>query len=132
MEFAIKKVGDFKCLESGSIVLNQSNSIVFTFSGVEIEIVFITNDGEENQSIKALPQSNKKLLIQLINFNNSLGTGITRPISIATLNSKEEVFLQYVVYSINEIKVMHYTWYSKPIINVAPVQTNAELTDKSE
>lgn len=121
MEIDIK-VGGFKLIQSGSIVFNQSNNVLFSFKGLEIEFVFIQNDDKE-QSVKAVPIGEKKLQLQVLNFNNVLGTGQTNPINIASLNSGEDIFLQYVIYSINEIKILHYSWFSKP------TNKNTNVTD---
>ncbi len=110
-----KKVGDFNLIESGSIVLNQSNNISFFIADLEIEFVFNNND-EKKQEVKAIPIGNKKLQLQIFNFDNPLGTGPKMPMSVATLNNNEEIYLQYVIYSINEIKILHYSWYSKLVV----------------
>lgn len=122
-----KKVGDFALIEGGSIVLNQSNNVSFFFADLEIEIVF-NNSEEKKQEVKAIPIGGKKLQLQIFNFDNPLGTGPKMPMSIATLNTGEEIYLQYVIYSINEIKVIHYSWYTKNIINGNSVQFGNDET----
>jgi hypothetical protein len=117
-----KKVGDFDLIESGSIVINQSNTISFFILNLEVEFVFSDTE-DKKQEIKVSTIDNKKLQLNLLNFNNTLGTGITKPMSVATLNTGEEVFLQYVVYAVGELKVLHYSWYSKPVVEDSSVVT---------
>lgn len=107
------KVGDFKLLKSGSIVFNQTNNVVFTIEDIEIEFVFKHNDTKE-KGVKAVPIGNKKVQLQITNFDNVLGTAQNVPFNIASLNTGEDLFLQYAVYSINEIKILHYSWFTKP------------------
>lgn len=110
-----KKIGEFELIESGSIVIDKANTVSFFLDDLEIEIVFFDRD-DKKQEIKAIPVDTKKLQLQLINFNNPLGTGPTKPLNIATLNTGECVYLQYVVYAIHDIKILHYSWYSKSLV----------------
>jgi len=108
------KVGDFKLLKSGSIIFNQTKNVVFTIEDIEVEFVFEHNDTKE-KGVKAVPIGNKKVQLQITNFDNVLGTAQNVPFNIASLNTGEDLFLQYAVYSINEIKILHYSWFIKPI-----------------
>ena len=109
-----KTVGEFDLIDGGSIVANQSNNILFLIDNLEIEIVFVDSE-DKKQEIKSSIVDNKKLQLHLLNFNNPLGVGPTRPISVATFSSGIEIFLHYVVYSISDTKIFHYSWYSKPV-----------------
>lgn len=110
-----KKIGEFELIDSGSIVIDKANTVSFFLDDLEIEIVFFDRD-DKKQEIKAIPVDTKKLQLQLINFNNPLGTGPTKPLNIATLNTGECVYLQYVVYAIHDMKILHYSWYSKFVV----------------
>lgn len=120
------KVGDYKLLKSGSIIFNQTNNVVFTIEDIEIEFIFKHNDTKE-KDVKAVPIGNKKVQLQITNFNNVLGTAQNVPFNVASLNSGENLYLQYAVYSINEVKILHYSWFIKPI-----VENNTQMSNTGE
>ena len=119
------KVGDFKLLQSGSMVFNQTNNVVFNIEDIEIEFVFIQDTSKE-KGVKAQAIGKKKVQLQITNFDNVLGTAQNIPLNIASLNTGEELYLQYVVYAINEIKILHYSWYSKPGAAKEKAQTSTD------
>ena len=114
MEITIK-VGELNLIESGSIVLNQSNKLSFNIEDLEFEFLFQTEEDEDHKPhIKLISKDSKSIQFQMINYNNPLGTGTPNPLNVASLSTGEEIFLQYAIHGINELKIFHYSWYSKP------------------
>ena len=107
------KVGELNLIKSGSIVFNQTNNVVFKVVDIEIELVFI-QDANIERDVKAQAIGNKKIQLQITNFDNVLGTAQNNPLNIASLSTGENLYLQYAVYAINSVKILHYSWYSRP------------------
>ena len=105
------KVGDYEVFQSGSVVLNAQHPVTFVIADLTFELVFMTSE-DKKTAIKAQPDGNKKLTIELYNYDNSLGTVQIQPIEFATLSDGHKVFFQYAIYGIGTgLKVLHYTWY---------------------
>lgn len=128
------KVGDFDVVECGSIVLNQSNLITFSIEDLEFEFVFQSEEGTEQKPyINLVTINSKKIRFQMVNYNNPLGTGIPNPLNVASLSTGEEVYLQYAIHGINELKIFHYTWYLKPISKVNAIgEDGVELKSEQQ
>lgn len=110
-----KNVGELEIVSSGSVIAFKDKNLKFLVSDEEgsvwIEIIFNDDEKEEKQSIKYRKVDNKTLTIELIKFDNPLGTGTKRPIKIGTISGKE-FYLSFSVYPIDEIKNFIYTFYS--------------------
>lgn len=102
----------YKIIRDGTIVLNPKDTLSFTIEGLKFNFVFI-EDESGNKKIEDVREPDS-LTLKIFNFNNVLGTGLSDPIELATLDSGEYLYLQFAVYQIvKEIKVFHYTWSTK-------------------
>lgn len=109
--------GDFKLIESNSILYYDSSlpielEIKFT-SYLKITIRFINekNDsGEHDLKINVDTEANV-IEYRCINFDNSFGTGTTKPIKIGTIGGKN-IFTHFWIYKLGNNKVSRKIEYS--------------------
>tara|TARA_R110000765_G_scaffold391488_2_gene484395 strand:- start:971 stop:1375 length:405 start_codon:yes stop_codon:yes gene_type:complete len=105
-----------KVRTSGKDVIASSSVNTFSYDNLEIEIAqfkFIfnfINSGAE-QKIEYRNKNPTTLIIDLYNFNNSIGTGVGSPIKIGTLMGRE-LYLGFMVYAMSPVqsKQVHYTF----------------------
>ncbi len=101
---------------SGKDIIASGTAITFHNDNLEVHIaqfVFIfnfINEGTE-QKINFRSEGPTRLVIELFNFNSSLGTGSSSPVKLGTLVNRE-LFLTFVVtsFSPSASKVVHYTF----------------------
>lgn len=103
------KVEDLKVLSSGSLIIDSEQHISFNIGSMTFVFDFIKDETGVRNVIQDL-QGNT-MYTHLINFNNSVGTGMKKPNLMATLSSGEKLFFSFAVYSLGESpKIFHYTW----------------------
>lgn len=111
----IIKVDDFDVVQKGVLVVNSKNTITFSLDNIEFAFSFVKDDNG-NKRIDQEQQGVHKLLTKLVNFDNSLGTGVSEPIEVATLSTGEKLYVLFAVYGIAEdLRVFHYTWLKKRV-----------------
>lgn len=109
------KVGDYDVLDSGSIVGNLNESIDFEIDSEIIQIlrlIFIDDDSTKEQKVYAKQSDTESRVIEMTftNYNNSLGTGNAKPISLGKYKGRS-LFFNFRIYSLEKIgKHIHYTW----------------------
>ncbi len=102
-------VNGLKVLRDGTLVVSSSHPISFKINGMTFVFVFI-QDESGAKDVKQVRDGNT-MTTHLINFNNSLGSGLKEPTEMATLGTGEKLFFSFAVHSIgNTPKVFHYTW----------------------
>ena len=111
-------VGEYEVYDSGS-VLSHSNTILFEIKNLRVRVDFKTDSTNSKYDAKISLIENENgpcLLLTLINFNNPLGTGLTTPVEIGTINGSH-LFLSFIVYRLGEsdIRLFSYTWLTKKI-----------------
>ena len=110
------KVGEFDLIESGSIITMKDANIHFFIQDLEYEFRFTKAEGNELK-INIVSNTGKKLVVELQNFDNSLGAGNINPMPMGTVNGND-MYLLYRVTQLDEGgKTMHYSWLSKPHVN---------------
>lgn len=105
-----------KIKTSGKDVIASGSVNTFSHDNLEINIAqfkFIfnfINSGSE-QKIEYRNDGNETLILDIFNFNNSLGTGVSSPVKIGTLMDRE-LFLGFMIYTSNPTasKLVHYTF----------------------
>lgn len=107
------KISEFEVYESGSVISPNGRPIEFFFPNFSVEIVFETTEDTKDIAIN-FEIAEKKLIVRLRNFSNSLGTENLGPINVGTLEGKD-LFLQFRVYAMDNghNKLFHYTWLTK-------------------
>ena len=105
-------------LDSGSaITYNKTAELSFsiqmdaTFSF--LLILKFESTGETQHELKKSVSENT-ITLTCVNFNNSLGTGTTTPIELATFNGKK-IYFNFWVYDLgsNSLKKVVYSFYSE-------------------
>ncbi|CAH6919063.1 Conserved hypothetical protein [Vibrio chagasii] len=105
-----------KVKTSGKDVIASGSVNTFSHDNLEIEIaqfkfVFnFINSGTE-QKIEYRNDGPEVLILDIYNFTNALGTGVSSPIRIGTLMDRE-LFLVFMVYTTSPTapKLVHYTF----------------------
>ncbi|MDX2360372.1 MAG: hypothetical protein QNK23_06175 [Crocinitomicaceae bacterium] len=89
--------GNYEIIDSGTIVANSGESIVFEVSSLTFIFEFRSDPNKPKSNISKEVDGDKSLKIILTNFNNSLGTRNTDPLSIGTVNNRQ-LFINFNVY----------------------------------
>ena len=106
------RIDDYEVIRDGVLVVNSSNRLLFEIEDLSFEFVFKTDESGK-KSIRH-ERTEDKLVIYLVNFNNNLGTGLSNPIEVATLDSGEILFVLFAVHAISDnLRVFHYTWVKR-------------------
>lgn len=109
------KVGDYDVLETGSVVGNLNESIDFELNTDLIhtlKLFFVDDDNKKEQGVLAKKSDTESKVIEMTftNYNNSLGTGNIKPISLGNYNGRT-LFFNFRIYSLEGGgKHIHYTW----------------------
>ncbi len=67
---------------------------------INIEFKFLYDDSNETKTSIQSPE-NGRVIFDLTNYTNSLGTGITKPVEIGALNDKK-IFVIFYAYRLNK------------------------------
>ena len=105
-------VGDYEIYDSGAVVSHENKDILFEVKNLKVKMVFMNDPDNKNYDAKiSLPGDRSCMIFTLINFNNSLGIGLTKPVEIGTINGTR-LFLQFIVYRLGESdsRMVSYTW----------------------
>lgn len=107
------KVNDLNVLCDGSLVVSKEQKISFHIDEMTFVFDFLSDEtGEYNARQEHIGNT---MVTHLINFTNSLGTGLKEPTKMATLSNGEGLYFAFAVHSISENpRVFHYTWYIGP------------------
>lgn len=111
-------IGKKTIIDSGSIVTMEKNIHVQFGDGFELEFKFENDDMDTNSRSRLLPSelSPKKAILEIINFNNSLGQMILNPMPFASnVMTKLTMFVNFAVYKVGAGTVLHYTFFEEKI-----------------
>lgn len=105
------KVGNLDVLSSGCVTSFNNSDVLFTVTeNIKVRVHFISNDAE-NQSMSASINESSELQINLVNFNNPLGTEFTNPIEVGTVSGQRLLLhLKVLGMSSGSNKTVIYTW----------------------
>ena len=105
------KVGDYEVYKTGSVISLPDDPIMFNFGTLHFKVIFENHHDENKQNVDIeIASDNSKMTLRFINFNNSLGAGNVKPLSLAYIG-KKELLLNYRVYALGKAgKLFHYTW----------------------
>ena len=97
-----KKDGKFHIIKGAEVnILDNSGKIDLTDDAtINIIFNFLYEKGDEIKTTKQSPE-NGKVVFNLTNYNNSLGTGVTVPIEIGLLNDKK-IYIVFYVYRLGK------------------------------
>ena len=108
---------NYKILKSGTVMCfskDSSINLICSFKEInfsfEVEFDFLDTETKEISMQKKIEENNK-IILECMNFNNTLGTATTRAIDLATINNKK-MYINFLVTKLdNSPRVMHYTFY---------------------
>lgn len=80
-------VGDLEIVGNGTAPCSIESNLKLVFDDLQFEFEFINNKDVNNHSIDSRVVE-KKIIFLLTNFNNSLGTGLIRPLEIGHHNGR--------------------------------------------
>lgn len=106
-------VDKYSVYSSGVLILSSDKTI--TMKVEDTDFIFDFNDIEGETPTIQLGESNEKSChLTFCNFNNPLGVSIKEPVLIASLDNGNNLYLQYVITTVNKVvKVFQYTLYTK-------------------
>ncbi len=117
------EIGEYEVYSSGTLITNLNEDLVkFYIEDLYFEFSLKDDETTKEQNIKASAIEDKKgVRLEFINFNNSLGTGNTTPIKLASIKNKL-LYLNFRIYAMIgdkgvSGKTIHYTWLTKNISN---------------
>ena len=103
-------------IDAGTVCTFENDPLTIQFGPDEdpLAIEFIFKEEEGQKPAQKVTGSGKKLILELLNFNNTLGTGNINPMEIGTLNHKK-LFVNFRVYALGQskTKLIHYTIYQE-------------------
>ena len=110
-------VGEYEVYDNGVVLSHGNKDILFEIKNLQVRLKFETDS--QNSSYNAnlsLIDNDSCLLVTLVNFNNSLGTGLTNPVEIGIINGSR-LYLQFVVYRLgdSDTRLFSYTWLTQKI-----------------
>jgi hypothetical protein len=125
------KVGEYQVLNSGSIVALEGAPIVFHIGSLIISFEFINSqDDTEQMTIQKRVVSSLEAVIEFVNFNSQLGSGLVIPYVVGTFQNKELSFLVRFSQLNKGGKLVNYTWLTRdyPAQNEInnPVETDTD------
>lgn len=104
------KVGDLTLIDSGSIIVPQDMPISFSIKDLEYVFTF-SNDEENKPHVRTISNTRNKLEIELINFNDIVGVGNVKPMSMGRIDGQELLLMLRVSMLKEGGKTILYTWY---------------------
>lgn len=109
MNFKIK-CGDLTLVRSETVFSANKEPIAITIEDeYTLKFVFSEDATKPEQNIDVNTENDGVELI-LINFNNPLGTSISKPIEFAKLNGRS-IYVTFAVYAVSSTKVLHFNIY---------------------
>ncbi|HCA5151335.1 DUF6864 domain-containing function [Acinetobacter baumannii] len=96
---------NLKVLTSGLVFSIGGEEIYISIDDVKVKFEFIEEDDKVKPSIKynISEVNNKELVVSLINFNNTLGQGIIKPLNFL-YTEHFNLYISFYVYTLNDKK----------------------------
>lgn len=105
-------VDEYEVYDSGVVISHENKEILFEVKNLKVKMMFSSNPEKKGYDAQiSLTEDRSCMLLKLINFNNSMGTGLTKPVEIGTTNGSR-LFLQFIVYRLgdSDSRMISYTW----------------------
>ena len=106
------KIGKLEVVDQGTVIGNSGEPITFQIEDLTYEFHFSTNKETPDYKIDIKQNTGKSVVLEFINFNNSLGSGNKKPIKLGDING-QQLFLNFRIYPLTEDagKMFTYTWF---------------------
>ncbi|WP_214070185.1 DUF6864 domain-containing function [Mucilaginibacter sp. dw_454] len=108
------KIGKYKIVLSGTIIAIYDQPLIFTIGSLTYTLLFASDSTKTGSYVtRKQPEGDKQsLVVTLYNFDNALGSGLSKPISMGNIGD-EKLLLNFVILAMGDLqnRIMHYTWY---------------------
>lgn len=97
---------------SGTVFQFEKEDVIFHIPSLEFRLSFVSDDGNPRAEGK-YDNEKQEFCIQLYNYDNSLGVGLTKPMNIGSINDKKLYFICRVttLSKQKENHLIHYTFF---------------------
>lgn len=125
MEIGIK-LGEYDVINSGTVIALEGVPLVFSIAELSISFVFKTKQDEETQMlINKQVVSPREAIIEFVNFDSQLGSGLVSPYVVGTFQNREFSFLARFSQLNRGGKLVNYTWLVRDFPRITE---NAEIS----
>lgn len=99
-------------ISNGTVFQFEEEDLIFHLDSLEFRLKFVSDNGNA-RAIGKYDESKNELCMQLFNYDNSLGIGLTKPMEIGTVNDKNIYFIcrVYTLGKQKENHMVHYTFF---------------------
>ncbi|WP_396137358.1 DUF6864 domain-containing function [Flavobacterium sp.] len=108
------KVGNYEILTQGTVISIIDEPIDFFINedakGFIIRFIFKNDPEVTEKKINVESYETNGAKFTFINFNNNLGTGSFKPITVGTFNKRELLFSYRIYHLEGAGQTMHYNW----------------------
>lgn len=105
------KLGEYDVINSGTVIALEGVPLVFSIADLMISFVFVTKQEDDTQmSIQKKVISSREAVIEFINFDSQLGSGLVSPFVVGTFQNREFSFLVRFSQLNKGGKLVNYTW----------------------
>ena len=102
---------EYEILYSGSTMLFKPNgNIKFYIDDLIIELQFIKGNFDDKISIDRTNSTDKHIIIKCTGYENSLGTGLTKPINILDIDNVP-VFFRFIAFDMSNLPYIVFSFY---------------------
>ena len=114
MELKSIKTDGRRVIASGTVIgYSELPEFVFELQeadrfGFTLRLVFEEKEGKEMSITSDVHEGN--ITIHCVNFKNSLGSGFTKPVELATVGGKN-IYFKFVAHNMKQLPVLEYTFY---------------------
>lgn len=114
MELTSIQANGHKVIASGTVIgysqlpefsfnLKEEDSFEFT-----LKMIFEEKEGADVSIHSDVAENN--ITIHCVNFKNSLGSGFTKPVELATVGGKK-IYFKFIAHDMKQLPVLDYTFY---------------------
>lgn len=108
-------IGDLEVVESGMVHISQNQSLSIKLAGLKFTFNFKKDESDSTQHVKYAADNPKELVVDLINFNNALGSGLLKPLELGTLAGRR-LLLTFFVWTPDAsegLRIVNYVFYTR-------------------
>lgn len=106
------KYGELTLIKSDSVIIHDNQPINIIIDDGYTVVVSAQDDSSTTEQNINITPNDRGVKIDLINFNNPLGTATSKPIEFAKQNGNA-ISISICLYTIGTAKIIHYNIYTK-------------------
>jgi hypothetical protein len=103
---------NYEIFDSGTVITFKNEPLKFHLTDdMMVTMLFESNRNESGNNLSFNVRSNNELVMTLLNFNSTLGSGNAEPIPLAKIDNKQ-LYINFNIQAVGEnAKIVTYTWY---------------------